>query len=235
VSSAFRIAAWSGSGSGSFANRVRQALAWIDERTLRERALLLAVCVGVLYTGWVLLLMQPVRERQAALREEEHQVREQIEVLGRQEAEIRRAHAADPDRELHARAETLIQQIGVLDERVRQHTAALVPPREMAKVLEEVLRREDALQLVRLEHLGAEPILEPSAAGATSATGIFRHRFELELQGGYLATLGYLRALEQLPWEFFWEALEYRVDEYPEGTATIRAFTLGAEEGWVGA
>jgi len=235
VSSAFRIAAWSGSGTGSFANRVRQALAWIDERSLRERALLLAAFVGVLYIGWGLLLMQPVRERQAALRDEEHQVREQVEALGRQEAEIRRAHAADPDRELRARAGSLTQQIGVLDERIRQHTVALVPPREMAKVLEEVLRREDALQLVRLEHLGAEPVLEPSAPGATSATGIFRHRFELELQGGYLATLGYLRALEELPWEFFWEGLEYRVDEYPEGTATIRAFTLGAEEGWVGA
>ena len=71
MSSAFRSAAWSGFGSESFAERIGQARTWIDERSLRERALLLAVCLGVLYTGWALLLMQPVRERQAALREED--------------------------------------------------------------------------------------------------------------------------------------------------------------------
>jgi MSHA biogenesis protein MshJ len=228
-------AAWPASGSWRPSDLVRQGIAWVDERSLRERALLLAVCLGVLYAAGALLLIQPVRERRASLREEGHQVRAQIQAISRQEEEIRRAHAADPDRELRSRAASLSQQVAVLDERIREHTAALVPPREMARVLEEVLRREGTLQLVRLEHLGAEPVLDQAEKDGTSATGIFRHRFELELRGGYLATLAYLRALEELPWEFFWEAVEYHVEEYPVGTATIRAFTLGAEEGWVGA
>jgi MSHA biogenesis protein MshJ len=179
--------------------------------------------------------MQPLRERQAALRDETHKVLDQIEEFGRQEEQIRRAYAADPDRPLRVRADDLTEQIAILDERIRQHTATLVPPREMAIVLEEVLRREGTLRLTRLEYLGAEPVLEPSEVGARSGAGIRRHRFEIELRGSYLPTLTYVRALEDLPWAFFWEALEYRIDEHPVGTAIIRVFTLGPEEGWVGA
>lgn len=223
------------SASRALTDTVVRGLSWIDQRSPRERALLLAVWLGSIYAACGLLLMQPLRERQAALRDERHKVLEQIEDFGRQEKEIRRAHAADPDRPLRVRANDLTEQIAILDERIRQHTLALVPPREMAMVLEEVLRRGGALRLARLEYLGAEPVLEPSEVDATSGAGIRRHRFEIELRGSYLPTLTYLRALEDLPWTFFWEALEYRVDEHPVGTATIRVFTLGPEEGWVGA
>jgi type II secretory pathway component PulM len=81
-------------------------LSWIDQRSPRERALLLAVWLGTIYAACGLLLMQPLRERQAALRDERHKVLEQIEDFGRREKEIRRAHAADPDRPLRVRAET---------------------------------------------------------------------------------------------------------------------------------
>ena len=224
-----------GSASRALTDTLRRGLSWIDQRSPRERALLLAVCLGTIYAACGLLLMQPLRERQAALRDEEHKVLEQIEEFGRQEEEIRRAHAADLDRPLRVRADDLTEQIANFDERIRHHTVALVPPREMAMVLEEVLRREGGLRLARLEYLGAEPVLEPSKVGARSGAGIQRHRFEIELRGSYLPTLTYLRALEDLPWTFFWEALEYRVGEHPVGTAIIRVFTLGPEEGWVGA
>ena len=58
-------------------------------------------------------------------------------------------------------------------------------------------------------------------------TGINRYQMQLQLEGSYLATLRYLRALEGLPWKFFWEGVEYEVTEHPTARITIDLYTLG--------
>jgi MSHA biogenesis protein MshJ len=118
----------------------------------------------------------------------------------------------------------------------------MVTPAEMARFLEEVLAERTDLRLIRLENIGAEPLLKDpdrktdaaENAGGAVRPGIFKHVFEVELEGRYLSALDYLEALEALPWSFFWEALAYRVEEHPNGRATIRAYTLSAEEDWIG-
>jgi MSHA biogenesis protein MshJ len=50
---------------------------------------------------------------------------------------------------------------------------------------------------------------------------------QLQLEGSYLATLRYLRALEDLPWKFFWEGVEYEVIEHPTARITLDLYTLG--------
>jgi MSHA biogenesis protein MshJ len=50
---------------------------------------------------------------------------------------------------------------------------------------------------------------------------------QLHLEGSYLATLRYLRALEALPWEFFWDGLHFEVIEYPTARVRLDIHTLG--------
>ena len=38
----------------------------------------------------------------------------------------------------------------------------------------------------------------------------------------------------RLPWRFFWDHVEYRVEQYPQGRLKLTVFTLGLREGWVG-
>ena len=230
--------------------RLRDLVAWLDSRHLRERALLLAVSAAVLFGLWDLGLMGPLREKTKAVDASVQEVEQQIRLLHGQGEQILRANAADPNHELLEREATLRQQVEALDTRIHEHTVTLIPPKEMARFLEELLGEETDLRLVRLENLGPKPMLddpqppsgaeEPSESEGSSGAerpslGLFKHGFVIELRGGYLSTLSYLRALEGLPWNFFWEDLEYQVEEFPEGKVVIRAYTVSADEVWVGA
>jgi len=217
--------------------RLRDLMAWADSRHPRERALLLAAFAAVAFGLWDLGLMGPLRESRETVDTNTQEVEQKIQTLQTQGEQILQANSLDPNRELQDRAEALRRQIESLDAQIRVHTVTLIPPEEMARFLEELLNEETELRLVRLENLGPEPLLEvpqPATGANGSSPGLFRHGFEIDLRGGYLSMLSYLRALEALPWNFFWEALEYKVEKYPEGRATLRAYTVSADEVWVG-
>ena len=63
---------------------------------------------------------------------------------------------------------------------------------------------------------------------------MYRHGLQLELEGSYLATLAYLKALQALPWEFYWDEVRLQVDKYPTAKITIVVHTLSLTEGWIG-
>ena len=62
-------------------------------------------------------------------------------------------------------------------------------------------------------------------------TGIGRYTLELQLEGTYLGTLHYLKALEALPWKFFWESADFEIIDYPVAQITLELYTLGLVEG----
>ena len=64
--------------------------------------------------------------------------------------------------------------------------------------------------------------------------GVFQHGMEMEFSGSYLETLSYLHKLENLPWNFYWDAVLFDVIDYPKSRVIIRVHTLSLEEGWLG-
>ena len=73
--------------------------------------------------------------------------------------------------------------------------------------------------------------LEFEGQAALQVSDIGRYELRLELEGSYLGTLRYLRALEALPWKFFWESVDYEVIEYPLARVTLQIYTLGLLKG----
>ncbi|MGB0665049.1 MAG: type II secretion system protein GspM [Pontibacterium sp.] len=74
-----------------------------------------------------------------------------------------------------------------------------------------------------------------SPADVTQKALVYKHAFEIELEGSYQALYLYLRALEALDDGFFFEYLEYTADAYPTGKILLRVHTLSIDEGWIGA
>ncbi len=216
----------------------------IDALSVRERGLMLVVTLIVLYAGWDYLLFVPLQQRVMNVRTQVEQTQARMAALNRQGRRILVQYQEDPDQTNREQVLRLRAEIAQLDARLKELTVALITPEGMAGVLERVLTQETDMSLVRLENEGAEPLLKGAFDRGAKAQGpkaadpgfmhVYRHGMMIEVQGGYLSTLKYLRALEALPWRFLWDALELRVEKYPTGKTSITVHTLGLQEGWIG-
>jgi MSHA biogenesis protein MshJ len=210
----------------------------IDALAERERVLVLCAAVALLYAFAHAVLFEPLAQARARLAAEvltqrEAHVRAQAEV----QAIITRAQV-DPNAADRAAIAARRQRLRQLDEKITSATAQLIAPNQVAVVLESVLRRSTGLAIVAVQGLGAEPLFppDPAVAGAkpAPATGPYKHGVRILFTGGYLDTLAYLRAIEALPWRFFWDSIEFEVEDYPTASASIVVYTLSVDERWIG-
>ncbi len=222
-------------------DRLHSLAARVDALSLRERALLLAALLVVFYVLWANLLMSPLEIRQKAQQGRVAQLHTHIALLDRQvRAVIARSHE-DPDRTGRERRVALRGRIDGLNRRLRSYTSNLISPMVMVRVLKRMLRREPGLRLIAVRSLPATPLLEkPADEGAktekipAARAGIYKHGLILEFDGTFPATLRYLKALETLPWQLFWDRMDYQVQHYPHARVTITVHTLSLNAGWLG-
>ena len=122
----------------------------------------------------------------------------------------------------------------------------MVPPERMARLLEGVLSQTHGLQLLSLRALPPQRFETGSEAVAPPATGktkkpaaqktgrtIYKHSFEITLQGAYSDVYDYLSRLEQLPWKIFWSRLSVQTERYPNLRVTLIVQTLSLTEAWL--
>ncbi len=214
-----------------------QALAErFEALSLRERGLVALAVLALLYLLWDGLLMSPEYQRQKQLVGEMHALNQQMASV---EAELQsltttlQADAAAPQRR---QMESLRQSLARLAERQQALTVAFIQPQQMAGVLRDVLATDKGLRLLALESLGASPLFPPpkDAAPEAAPPAIYRHGMRITFEGDYFASLRYLQALEAMPWRFYWEGLDYQVEDYPKARVSVTIHTLSLKEEWIG-
>lgn len=206
----------------------RQLGTRIDALQLRERALLLLACLVVLYFLVDSFGLQPVFQQQQALRQNIADQEMQLESLHVHTGQLNRADERDPAA-LRARARS---ELAELDARLESLLGGMPAPDRAASILEQVLSSEAGLSLQAV-HAHSEPVTttDIKTGKAVALTGIRRYVLELQLEGDFTATVNYLRALESLPWNFFWKRVAFEVTEYPKARVTLNLYTLGLSEG----
>lgn len=212
----------------------------IDALSLRERLLLLAAILFVLFSAWNLFLMHPIYASQKDTQKQATALRQQIESLNKAIQTTVTASKQDPNAQLNAEIDQTRHQLDGLDARLREATGGLVDPKDMAHLLEEVLSKQHGLKLVAVHSLPPEPVLkldqkkDSANVDIPGVSFVYRHGLRMELEGSYSATLAYLQALENSKWRFFWDSLELHTEKYPNNRVTIEVHTLSLKEGWLG-
>jgi MSHA biogenesis protein MshJ len=224
----------------------------IDRMTLRERVLVFAAGVALIYISWQTLLMDPLADRGRAA---QHRLDESRARLLQMDAT---ASAGNPRQQAAERRRALQQQLVSLDERLRDAAGGFVAPDRMADLLRDVLARQQGLRLVSLRNLPVENLGElaataeaavaagssaaPAAGGPAAASvvadastpaGPFVHPVELVVEGDFAAIVAYLRALEALPWQVQWRKLDLAAGDYPNNRVRIELGTLGLTRDWL--
>lgn len=205
----------------------------INALGLRERALVFVAILAVLYVFAAQLVFAPMQVERDRLQQQIKAKRDQIQTY---EMQIQALAGGTPDASspAGARLAALRQQLKTLDESLTRTTTGLVSPKEMARLVEQVLSRNHRLTVVKVESLPATPLVDGAAGKPAVSAGVYKHGMRIELKGSYLDILGYLKALEGLSWKVFWGQASLTSDNTPVSKLTLTVYTLSTHEGWIG-
>jgi MSHA biogenesis protein MshJ len=215
-----------------------QFVEWFEARNERERILIIAVSVVALISLWTLLISDPQRQQRQLLETQFTNMQKQQMALQAQIDAIKSRARKDPNISNQQAISRLLQEVEAINTDLQEKMKGFVDPSRMATLLEEVLQKNAHLKLVRLESLPAEYVLadtkQVKESKNTSQAGLYQHAFRMELQGSYLDTLEYLKTLEALPWDFYWDAIDVEMKKYPQARIVLQLHTLSLKEGWIG-
>lgn len=208
---------------------------WYDERSIRERIILLSCVVIVMVFLLNLLVLEPGSRQRKRVRSEMSQLQTEIDNLTIRRAKVEARRINDPDKKNREKLAALEQEREQLKQKLQTNIVTLVPPREMSDLLKSLLTQEKKLKLIRLENLPPEVLsLEQSKNDENAQPKIYRHRLQMEFLGDYLTLLAYLKQLEELPRSLVWEEVEVETLEYPQAKVRLQVYTLSLTEGWIG-
>jgi MSHA biogenesis protein MshJ len=213
----------------------------LEARKVEERAVLLAAGLAVLAYAWLVLVQDVLSANQLDVSRRITITSSQIIEQTNRQAEIEGSFTSDPNALALQRQRELRAAATEVDARLGRLYGALISPREMSLALTSILQRETSLRLVSLENLAPEALVTTSildaAATAGAAAGnvqVFRHGLRITLSGSFLETIKFLRSVEQLDSNFFWEDLSFSITNHPDADITLNIYTLGTERGWIG-
>lgn len=235
--------------------QIKALLDKIDSLSIRERGIILAGMIFIMFIVWDSFFMRPQLLEERKILAEMQIKRAEQSVLNVKFQQLVRQEQGDPDAVSRERLAGLKKQLDEIETNVRQSTNHLVSPKNMAMILQTILNKSKGLELTEIKGLGASPLLtrtipesqnndanasnsEPAQPPAGSITGgmenAYKHGLVIKFEGDYMSTLAYIQELESLEWGFFWENLEYEVIEYPRGRVAITLYTLSLEKEWIG-
>jgi MSHA biogenesis protein MshJ len=196
----------------------------IDAFSLRERGILLAVALLVLYAISNQLFIAPTLQNLQQTRIEITELQTKLTALQGRAGQLGQ-NAQDPLAQRRTRITELETQLAAQDAQFEAQLGRLVRPQQAAPLLRDVLAQAPGLRLLNLDSTPGAPLLPDS----TRTARIVRYDLELRVEGGYMNALDYLRQLEQLPWTLFWEGVSLDVSEYPRNEIQLTVYTLGQQ------
>lgn len=202
----------------------------IDALDLRERILLLAATVVVLFLIVDSLGLQPTLKSQQAAEQRIADLELKLSALHQQANLFNYKSDHNPLASRYQSRDRLAAELSGLDARIIGQLGALVEPAQAAEVLEQVLTGHRGLKLKSLQ-ASSESLDNLALHKNRNDARLGRYQLEMVVEGGYLDLLHYLQELEAMPWKFFWQKVNLQTTEYPRAETRLQLYTLGAQHG----
>jgi len=198
--------------------------------TAREKIMFLATVLVLVWGAWDKWLYQPIKTSQNQLTTQLSSIKLQISVQQQAARQIEALGKIDPNQENKNKLTGVKEKLVKMKAQLGVGEKQFVPPHLMAKVLHDMLKKNNGLKLLKLETLPVTTLSEPNL----DKSWIYQHGLSVTLSGNYFNTLNYLKSLESLPWRFNWDTIDYQVKQYPIAETTLLVYTLSFEENWLG-
>ncbi len=205
--------------------------AW-QARQPRERGLLIAMAVVVpvlLADAWV---WNPWRVQSKAL--EQRAVQGTQGILQLQQLQSAQGTSASPDNAAVKQLAALRQKLVQLEQLTQAARAQVMSPQAMAAQLREVTDAHGAVKVTAMRSMPVAAMTDTGAGGASNAAPrLYRHAFELQVEGSYADIARYLDTLEHTAPVLRWSAMELDASRHPTVAAKLEVFTLSPQASWI--
>lgn len=201
---------------------------------LQQREKLLIWTGSLVLTFWLLLiyLLEPGWQQLQQNKRQIQQLQQQQQEAQQLAGQLREQLSSDMDKDYRERIEQLQAQQQQLNQQIRQSAGHFIGAEQMISLLQGVLQRSSAVQVVSLQSSAPMPVRLQGQAADEPAL-LFQHKLTLVLAGNYATLENVLQQLEQLPWLVNWSALEYQVIDYPQAEMTIQLGTVSENEDFI--
>jgi MSHA biogenesis protein MshJ len=194
----------------------------------RRKFWLLLSVIFIAYLGLYVLLF-PVWQEYQVSKNETAQQQQRLSLVEQQVEAVNIRLAGDPKAPLKRKLASLEEQIQAVNQRLQSETN-YVSAAENRRLLQALLGSAADLNVKAAQALPAQKVYggEDEANAA-----IYKHRLQLVVTGNYQSIYNYFQRLENLPWSFYWQRMDYQVTTYPEAQVTIEIYTLSLERDYV--
>lgn len=219
----------------------------LDAKEKRERILIFLSVLALIFMIWNFAIQkifdQEVDAAQLTIQKLQQDI---IRVQNEIAAEAQQL-SNDPNKVKKERVGQLQADIVNVDNQLQQLGNRLIKAEQLPGALQEVLLKTAKVKLL---HVGTYPakelmlsglslqaaVVEGNANAATGdlTAGVYQHLVEIKVSGSFAEIVQLVLSLEQLPWRFYWQSLDYKVKQYPNAEVILRVYTLSAEEGLLG-
>jgi MSHA biogenesis protein MshJ len=210
----------------------------------RERAWVFVACLAVVGGLGQLVWVEPQWKRRMQATKQIGQHESDLASL-RVQMDAMRAQKKDPNVPVRAQLDETKGQSRTIDQEFARLQSALVPPQEMASLVEQLIKRHGGLQLKGMRTLPVVSVDDMLAATQPAAkTGganeadkrepwLYRHGLEISVQGSYADMLAYLNEIERMPRRVYWGDLKLDAQFHPLSAMTVTVYTISLERTWL--
>ncbi len=213
-----------------------------EKVSARERKIILVTVLSLLSLIVYVLAIEPLIVEYKSLAVKSNSLQDKNRLIETQLKLTLERKYQDPNIQLGKDIERLENKSLSLDEDIGRLTKALVAPKQMVQLLENVLKSDKKMKLISFVNLPKEDVelvsdmtpakinAETKLNSSTSEGLIYKHAFEIEMKSTYDSMVGYLKRIDKLPWKIFWQDLRYEAGTYPYGVLKIKIYTLSTSK-----
>lgn len=207
----------------------------------RERWMVFAAGLVLIWFILNTLLLDPVTKKLSALRAEITQSQSQLAEIQQQLNVFAQTPVHDINTENREKISSLHASVQTQSTKINSLSHVLLKPENMPSLLKDLLQKNTGLSLVAMQTLAPENILQKdkketaqtTTSSEMNAPVIYKHGLEITLAGSYLDLLKYAEALEKSSLQVLWSKASLEAKDFPESQLTLRIYSLSLDKTWL--
>lgn len=207
---------------------------YVNARSQRERVLLLVTGVVLIWSFMFNLYITPYSNKVADSNEELANLEQQFEGTHHEllllQERVKKQNPIESSAEFQQLNAILLEHNKQLD----TYRNKLISPEKVPFLLESMLKDFSGLTLINIETLAPTKLLKESEENNDKSPSIYRQAIKMSFTGEYQDLLHYVKIIESLPYPLWWEALEFKITQFPQAQIVLTVYTLSEHVNWIG-